>query len=113
MNIQSDPARRIRRIQRLLSHSSEVAPRFWSELPACVNRKRLNRCDELFVTELNWNCEYTKALEDRIVSIGPYSMASELLISILQLIDRDKTIAEQKARIEELERHLERSGYDY
>jgi hypothetical protein len=25
----------------------------------------------------------------------------------------EQTIAEQKARIEELERHLERSGYDY
>lgn len=29
------------------------------------------------------------------------------------LVATEQTIAEQKARIEELERHLERSGYDY
>lgn len=101
--IQQDPARRIRRIQRVykwLRRDKILRRTIQSQR---LRNRRIRLLAQSLDAELAWLCSYANALENRLVSIGPHSMASELLISILQLIEKDNTIAEQKARIGELE----------
>jgi len=103
--IQSDPARRIRRIQRIgfaPLNLPEISPK------AFVNRymKRFSRCKQLMRTELAWLCLYAIETDSAFVARGA-------IVSILEAsVDRNrKTIAEQKARIEELEGQLVQCGH--
>jgi hypothetical protein len=156
MNIQQDPARRIRRIHRWLTEYAGI-PEFDVLLIGdddSLHDQRVFELMRLAGLEIDWVCKYAfdvwKSIhreENNAASIAlDLERESEVLTDVKawasaeinelrsELEDAEqernkfecylllaemnsrilyKTIAEQKARIEGLDRHLERSGYDY
>ena len=106
--ISQDPARRIRRIQRWLSEYAGI-PEFDVLLIGdddSLHDRRVFELMRLAGLEIDWLCKY--ALDAR--KHMQREDNNKAVIS-LELVATEQTIAEQKARIEELETKLKRYEY--